>query len=422
MNLSNVKIKNFRNIEELDIKFKPGFNLIKGKNGKGKTSVLEAIAVGLGGFIGGIADVSTRHFNIDEVRTEYLKIGDGSYSKKYHVPTEVTIAAQLYGEKYQWTRGKSSIKASRSTTQPRDICRKAEEMAEDDNVELPILAYIGAGRVWNQMRQKWENPFRKHYFRTVGYTDALIEASNEKLLMSWCVKMEQISWQKEKKIAEYEAVKAAVAKFMDFMEEKEGHIVFYDKQEEQMMYKSDELIQPIEHLSAGYQSLIWTVFDIAYRMAVLNPSKLDKIAETAGVVLIDEIDMHLHPRWQWNVVGALISTFPNVQFIAATHAPILFASHKNIWIIDVDEEEVRYSESHYGMDVNTSMQYYQNTREIPEKVRQKVELFNKKMDDEKYEEAAVILRQLEIETAPAHPLLVELRTRFEFESTDWENQ
>lgn len=159
---------------------------------------------------------------------------------------------------------------------------------------------------------------------------------------------------------------------MDFMEEKEGHIVFYDKQEEQMMYKSDELIQPIEHLSAGYQSLIWTVFDIAYRMAVLNPSKLDKIAETAGVVLIDEIDMHLHPRWQWNVVGALISTFPNVQFIAATHAPILFASHKNIWIIDVDEEEVRYSESHYGMDVNTSMQYYQNTREIPEKVRQKL--------------------------------------------------
>ena len=422
MNLSNVKIKNFRNIEELDINFKPGFNLIKGKNGKGKTSVLEAIAVGLGGFISGITGVSTRHFNIDEVRTEYLKIGDGSYSKKYHVPTEVTIAAQLYGEEYQWTRGKSSIKASRSTTQPRDICRRAEKMAEDDNVELPILAYIGAGRVWNQMRQKWENPFRKHYFRTVGYTDALIEASNEKLLMSWCVKMEQISWQKEKKIAEYEAVKTAVAKFMDFMEEKEGHIVFYDKQEEQMMYKSDELIQPIEHLSAGYQSLIWTVFDIAYRMAVLNPSKLDKIAETAGVVLIDEIDMHLHPRWQWNVVGALLNTFPNVHFIEATHAPILFVSYKNIWLIDVDEDEVRYSESHYGIDVNTSMQYYQNTQEIPEKVRQKVELFNKKMDDERYEEAAVILRQLEIETAPAHPLLLELRTRFEFESTDWENQ
>ena len=209
---------------------------------------------------------------------------------------------------------------------------------------------------------------------------------------------------------------------MDFMEEKEGHIVFYDKQEEQMMYKSDDVIQPIEHLSAGYQSLIWTVFDIAYRMAVLNPSKLDRIAQTAGVVLIDEIDMHLHPRWQWNVVGALLNTFPNVQFIAATHAPILFASYKNIWLIDVDEDEVRYSESHYGMDVNTSMQYYQNTQEIPEKVRQKVELFNKKMDDEKYEEAAVILRQLEIETAPAHPLLVELRTRFEFESTDWENQ
>ena len=71
MNLSNVKIKNFRNIEELDINFKPGFNLIKGKHGKGKTSVLEAIAVGLGGFISGITGVSTRHLNIQFLPHQY---------------------------------------------------------------------------------------------------------------------------------------------------------------------------------------------------------------------------------------------------------------------------------------------------------------------------------------------------------------
>ena len=56
-------------------------------------------------------------------------------------------------------------------------------------------------------REKVENIFRKQYFRTVGYTDALHDASNIKLFLNWCVKMEQVAWQKEKKIAEYEAVK-----------------------------------------------------------------------------------------------------------------------------------------------------------------------------------------------------------------------
>lgn len=343
--LLKVKIRNFRGIAEQEIEFKSGFNLIKGENGKGKTSILEAIAVGLGGFIAGIEDVNARHFTTDEVRTEFAKVGDGSYGKKHYVPVEVVLTANLYGKSFEWLRGKNSMKASRSTIQPRDICKEAERMVEDVKTELPILVYLNAGRVWAQKREKVENAFRKQYFRAVGYTDALTETSSVKLLMNWCVKMEQIAWQKEKKIAEYEAVKQAVADFMDCMEERKGHKVFYDKQEEQLMYQAGNEVEPIVQLSAGYQSLIWTVFDIAYRMAVLNPHKLDKIAETKGVVLIDELDMHLHPRWQWNVIGALQSTFPNAQFIATTHSPVLFASGKGVWLIDVNGDEVGYEYS-----------------------------------------------------------------------------
>ncbi len=420
MELSKVRIKNFRGIEDLEIEFKPGFNLIKGENGKGKTSILEAIAVGLGGFIAGLEGVNTRHFTLDEVRTEFYKVGDGSYGKKNHVPVEVLMIADLYGRQFEWTRRKNSIKASRSTIQPRNICKEAEKMAEEITTELPVLIYLGAGRVWTQKREKVENVFRKQYFRTVGYTDALVEASNVKLLMNWCVKMEQIAWQKGKNIAEYEAVKCAVAKFMDFMEECEGHKVFYDKQEEQLMYQTGNEVLTITQLSAGYQSLIWTVLDIAYRMAVLNPYKLEKIAETKGVVLIDELDMHLHPRWQWNVIGALQHTFPNIQFIAATHAPVLFASNKNVWVIDVDGDVTGYEYSHYGIDVNTSMSVYQGIKEIPKKVQAQVEAFCENMDHENYEAARKILERLERDTAPTHPLLVELRTRYEFETTNWE--
>lgn len=219
----------------------------------------------------------------------------------------------------------------------------------------------------------------------------------------------------ERKIAEYEAVKRAVSDFMQYMEPGEECSIFYDKQQEELMYKRGGKILSVASLSAGYQSLVWMVFDIAYRMAVLNPFMKDKIAMTGGIVLIDEIDMHLHPRWQWNIINALRNVFPNVQFIAATHSPILFASAKDVWLIDVDGEEIEYSHSHYGIDINTSVNAYQETVEMPMEVKQKAEAFNDAMDAEKYEEAASILEELENNTAPTHPLLIQLRTRYEFE-------
>ena len=79
------------NIDFLSIEFKPGFNLIKGENGKGKTSILEAISVGLGGFIAGFSDVSTRHFSKDEIRKVIKLTGDGSCDEIYEVPTEVML-------------------------------------------------------------------------------------------------------------------------------------------------------------------------------------------------------------------------------------------------------------------------------------------------------------------------------------------
>lgn len=409
MQLKNVSIKNFKGIEEKNIIFKPGFNLIKGSNGMGKTSILEAIAVGLGGFIAGMSDVTTRHFSSDEVRNVYTRLGDGSYDRTYVMPVEVSMEAVLDGEKFRWTRGKSSINASRSTTQPRDICRKAEKMAEDNSTEFPVLVYLSAGRVWSQRRERTENIFRKQYFRAVGYTDALIDASSVKLLLNWCMKMEMVAWQKEKRIAEYEAVKHAVAKFMDIMEESEGHEVFYDKQEEQLMYKVDHTIFPIMQLSAGYQSLIWMAFDIAYRMAVLNPDKKEHIAETKGVVLIDEIDMHLHPRWQWNIVNALKTVFPNVQFIAATHSPILFAASNDLWLIDVEGEEVNYTESRCGYDANAVLEIFMGAKSKNPETEKLIHSIYVAIRNKEYESAETKIQELANITSENHSEVVMAR-------------
>lgn len=416
MFIERVDIKNFKGIDENTLEFKQGFNLIIGENGRGKTSILEAISVGLGGFLVGISDVKTRHFSQDEIRRIIRRTGEGSCDETYCVPIEVRLKAKFNGEEFEWTRGRSSVKASRSTVRPRKICKAAERISMDESAEYPILVYEGAGRVWSQRREKTENVFRTKYSRTVGYMDALLEASNMKLLLNWCVKMEQVSWKKEVPIAEYEAAKKAVSDFMSYMNGGGTYQVFYDKQLEDMMYSFEDKILPISSLSAGYQSLIWMVFDIAYRMAVLNPDKKDEICLTFGVVLIDEIDIHLHPKWQWNIIDALRKTFPNVQFIATTHSPILFSSAKDVWIIDIEKDEYAYGYSHYGLDINSSLKMYQETTMIPEDVQKQVDCFYDMLDGGNYDGAKKILEELEVLTAPEHPILIQMRTQYEFET------
>lgn len=417
MQLQTVRIKNFRGIEDWEIELKPSFNLIKGENGKGKTSILEAISVGLGGFTANLDGVQTRAFSKKDVRELCISVGQGSYNKTSIMPAEVSITADLNGEIYNWTRERKSLKSSRGTIQPRDICQKAELMTQDNSCDLPILSYLGAGRIWMKKNEKSETALRKQYFRITGYEDALSESVNIQLLQNWCAKMEQIAWQKETKIAEYEAVKTAVENFMQYMEPNKKYRVFYDKQQEELIYEEGQAALPIRELSAGYQSLIWIVLDIAYRMAVLNPYKEERIVETYGVVLIDELDMHLHPKWQWNIIDALRRVFPNVQFIATTHSPILFASARNVWLIDIENKEIEYEYSHYGIDINTSVNTYQETQEMPAEIKEKADKFFHAMDMENYKDAQKILEELENNTAPAYPLLLEMRTRYELETT-----
>ena len=112
----------------------------------------------------GLNGVSTRHFTLDEVRTDFIQVGDGSYGKKHHVPVEVILTADLYGETYEWTRSKHSIRSSRSTTQPRDICRKAEQMAEEPDIELPVLVYLGSRKSLVPEKGKIRKCFSKTIF------------------------------------------------------------------------------------------------------------------------------------------------------------------------------------------------------------------------------------------------------------------
>ena len=107
----------------------------------------------------------------------------------------------------------------------------------------------------------------------------------------------------------------------------------------------------VGQLSQGEKSLMSLVGDIARRLAMMNPA-LENPLEGEGIVLIDEIDMHLHPTWQRSVIGNLNKTFPNCQFILTTHSPIVISETPNLLVYALDDGEITRLNNLYGMDVN----------------------------------------------------------------------
>lgn len=422
MYVEHVSIHDFKGIEDCDLSFRKGFNLIIGENGKGKTSLLEALSIGISGFLSGVhaPGVHARNFQPEEARAVYSLQGDGGYEPEYHWPSvrmtaEFEDAKDQTFQEYQWTRFRESHQAQ-TKTDPRDVCNRAETMSSNANTVLPVICYQSAARVWSQKRKKQsDRSSREKRTRLAGYVDCLSDESSVKQMLKWCVDMEMIAWQTDKPVREYEAVKKAVG---DAMSQMEGRAtsVFYDKRSEELMYRQGQDVTPISALSAGYQSLIWMVFDIAYRMAVLNPFLMERIAETPGLVLIDELDLHLHPRWQWQVIDVLRRVFPRVQFIATTHSPIIIASAKDVWCIDIENlKKPKEQRSGYGLEVNYILRQVQNASDLPDSIQSILENFYQCIDAEDFMGAKKALARLESEIGKESPLAVKARERLELE-------
>ena len=127
----------------------------------------------------------------------------------------------------------------------------------------------------------------------------------------------------------------------------------------------------------------------------------------------------MHPKWQWRIVEALTKTFPNVQFIAATHSPIIVSSCKNANIICMDEEQnVRYIEDSYAFSVNEILKDMLGYYMRPAKVEDLIEEFEKRMDREEYNKAKIALERLTEMLGEKHPEVIALKSEYEIEAEE----
>lgn len=416
MELRKTTIKNFKGIENLDLNFNPGINILLGGNGVGKTSVLEALSITLSDFFNGIKGITKKGIEPHQIRFDTHNLGDASQATEYF-STSITSDILCYGQVKKGEILREDNTSARTKYRGKEIAEYALRLCNDKEATLPLLRYFSARRLAPPKREDYgKNSKSSLNDRVCGYIGCMEDTLDLKALESWCVDMELEALHLEKTIREYEGFKNIVAAFMSQMLNSHSEpSVYYSKKRGTLVYQEDGRHVPISYLSAGYQSLLWMILDMAYRIAQLNPAISDYSA-VPGIVLIDEIDMHLHPAWQWRIANVLHKVFPKIQFILATHSPIIVSSAKNAHLISLAQESVRYLPNAYAYSVDDILESRQTSRSIPEELSAHISSFDRALNSGRLDEAKEILDNMTQLFGCANPSVLACQSTLELET------
>lgn len=328
MKIDHLVLCNFRKYEKFKLSFNAQFNILIGDNGAGKTTILDALAILLNTYFQG-SGIPTGGGTIRKDDARFVEIKKNGQVFREQLPDVwLKAVAQVNGKPLEWQRDKGDRGGkAKSFVSLGEEARKRIKSGEQQ--ELPLMLYYGAGRMWNVHRNiQTEKPDSQ----LDAYRYCLDPKSDQNAFEKWFKKLAFSELQKKQTIPAMRAVKEAVLCCTP------GASDFYhDTDEDQILIHLDkEGLMPFNYLSDGFRNMVAMVADIAHRTSRLNPHFAgDAPKQTQGVVLIDEIDLHLHPKWQRRVVTDLKKAFPGLQFIATTHSPFILQSLAPGQVIDL---------------------------------------------------------------------------------------
>ena len=405
MNLNQMVLHNFRCFERLEVEFHDRLTVIVGANGSGKTTILEAAAVAAGTLLYSFDGIKSRTIDKSDAHNKYYSMGS-VIDVQPQYPVEVSAYGKADGKMVSWMRSLNGENGRTMVADAKEMTAISEGyrqrlMKGDASLILPVIAYYGTGRMWDYHREKKNDTFKKNT-RTNGYIDCLDGTANVKLMMNWFRKMARRDLEEKNPSFEFSVVRGAMERCFALMtgitdvkvkldlDTSEIDIIYQDEKEGKVKI-------PLNQLSDGYKGTISLIADIAYRMAVLNPQLSERVLlETDGIVLLDEVDLHLHPAWQQRVINDLTSIFPKVQFIVTTHAPAVIHSVKseNLMILK-DSQLISAGSQVYGKEVNAVLNEIMGVTERPPEVSKLFENFYVQLAEKKFELAEHILDQID---------------------------
>lgn len=324
MKLESLKLTNFRGFREFEITFDPQFTVLLGGNMAGKTAVLDAATFVLRRLLG---TEQARDIEDDEVHQVVVSSGGiPLLQPRFPVMIEAKLAAvDFHRGSIAWHFSREGGESSTSFDQAHLSLQEAYYTLLNFPItkDLPVISYYGAHRNWER-RQAAED-LRGIGNRYDGYVGAFDIRSAHAMMAGWMRKQTYVELQKGNQYVQPQlaAVEAAVRSCIQGLKR-----FWFDVESDDLRLElNDGDVRPFSMLSEGYRNMVALVADIGWRASVLNPHHGSNAHQlTEGIVLIDELDLHLHPAWQRSIVADLRRTFPKIQFIVTTHSPQIVAS------------------------------------------------------------------------------------------------
>lgn len=383
MRILSTNIDNYRGLEHVELTFEPGFNLVVGVNGVGKTSVLTALAASCGAVLG----AAYRAKSVGpSVTVNSIRAG----AQAVDVKTTFSLTSGPVSQRYFVAHPPISDATPRPRTPKNAVTPKPLKVDLQDPMGVPFVLFFGTRRALASDA----NPSAQASKGGIASALALALSDRElrlREIVEWMRVQESLGDHKRTNILRN--LHKSVERFLP------NYSNLRIDEEKRLAIDRDGLTIPVQFLSDGERSSLAMVLDLSRRLSIANPHLDDPSLQAEAVVLIDEIDLHLHPSWQRKIVGLLTASFPKCQFIATTHSPQIIGevAHDRIQILDPEAKPTGVYKPTHSRGVDSS-RVLREVMDTPARDAESEALFSSlasAVDNEQFSTARSVVEQLE---------------------------
>jgi predicted ATP-binding protein involved in virulence len=372
MHLKKIALRNFRCFENFELELHPQLTVLVGLNGAGKTAILDGIAAGLAPVLRYLSSADQRlsaaGAGIRDTDFRLVPLGKRAGKERWGASefSQVVVEAQ---DGLRWDEVRSSSRSQTISAQEKvgqkqlssKLASILDGLKSNDRALLPVFAYYGAQRGSIDVPKKLHKAKRNYDHPTSALIDALNPRSDFREMLAWFEQEESSELRRNRgQRAEdwnhshlLQGVREAIRLLLN---DEYGSPYFNESHRFVVESKEARVPFQVSQLSQGYQSMLALGMDFSRRLAIgndhldvaSNPNAVDALLDylrlhgrdvggvTTGiatkfapaVMLVDEIDLHLHPGWQQRVLSDLLRAFPGTQFIVTTHSPQVLSTVK----------------------------------------------------------------------------------------------
>ncbi|MDE0036044.1 MAG: AAA family ATPase [Gammaproteobacteria bacterium] len=392
MIVTRLRLEDLRAIEAAELRFAPGMNLIVGVNGVGKTSILDALGVCLSAIV-------KRTSRLQQSTTPLFAKDVRACRDALTIECEVRLA-----DRYVTYRVRRS--SSSGTSSKADLVGRMPEPDESSENGVPLAIMFST----NRATTKADVPHKA----AVG--EAFASALSGRVfrlgeMAAWLRAQEVLRDERSRSARVLATLESAIQRFLpgyrNLRPEGEGR-------RPQLWIDRESMSIPVQQLSDGERGNLALVLDVSRRLALANPNLADPAAEAEAVVLIDELDLHLHPKWQRRIVHNLAAAFPRCQFIATTHSPQVIGEVPHDHIQIIADGEV-YSPPHsFGVDSSRVLEEVMEADPRTKKVHELLGEISRTIGRERFEQGRELLEELVAILGESDPEVTRVRTLLDF--------